>query len=130
MSATISIEGNAALVRFGSFGLDDYHLFLRAKKLPEHQCTYDWRTDTYTITTAARFAHLLGVQDTSVPPPRPDLAAHLFDYQRFAVDRALSARRFALWLDTGLGKTACGLEWTRQVVAATGGRVACTNCSS
>lgn len=123
MSATIAIEGNAALVRFDRFGLDDYELFLRAKKLPEHRCTYDWATDTYTVATAARFAHLLGVLGEVAPVERPDLAPHLFDYQRFACERALAARRFALWLDTGLGKTACGLEWTRQACAATGGRV-------
>lgn len=105
------------------FGLDAYELFLRAKRLPETELAYDWRSDTYTLTTAARFAALLGGEGATLHPSSEALAPHLFDYQRFIVERALEARRYAIWADTGLGKTAMFLEWARHVAAATGGQV-------
>lgn len=39
---------------------------------------------------------------------------HLFDFQRDVVAFALRQGRSALFLDTGLGKTACMLEWSTQ----------------
>jgi superfamily II DNA or RNA helicase len=39
----------------------------------------------------------------------------LFDYQRNVTEFALRAGRAALFLDTGLGKTVCQLEWARQI---------------
>ena len=47
------------------------------------------------------------------PNPMPD---HLFDYQRDCVAFAIKQGRSALFLDTGLGKTACMLEWASQCV--------------
>lgn len=119
----VTIQGDLAVITFNRFDLDGYRLFLRSKKLPEKQINYDWRTDTYTLTTQARFAHMLGVELDTQPRARLPIAEHLFDYQRWAVDMALGAKRFALWLDTGLGKMACALEWARQVMALTDGRV-------
>jgi hypothetical protein len=122
MSA-IAINGNLAEVQFNRFDLEAYDLFLRCKGLPESRLNYAWETDTYTLSTPARFAPLLGVQIDVAPPERLPLPAHLFDYQRFVVERALDAKRYAAWLDTGLGKTAVYLEWARQVLRLTGGRV-------
>lgn len=51
-----------------------------------------------------------------------DMPAHLFDYQRHATAFCLRQGRAALFLDTGLGKTACELEFARQAAAATNGR--------
>lgn len=45
----------------------------------------------------------------------PPLSPVLFDWQRRVVDFALRAGRAALFLDTGLGKTLCQLEWARHV---------------
>lgn len=45
----------------------------------------------------------------------PHLDPHLFDFQRLVTGRALKAGRYALFLDTGLGKTICQLEWSRHV---------------
>lgn len=39
----------------------------------------------------------------------------LFDFQQNCVRAALEHGRFALFLDTGLGKTICQLEWCRQL---------------
>ncbi len=52
----------------------------------------------------------------------PDLAGHLFDYQSDCVDFLLRVGRGGLFLDTGLGKTACELEWCKHAAEATNGR--------
>ncbi|MGB3330877.1 MAG: DEAD/DEAH box helicase [Thermomicrobiales bacterium] len=119
----LTLTDQTVRVTFDAFDLDAYSLFIRTKRLPEQTLTFDWEADTYTIETAARFAPMLGAEldvpeRTSLP-----LADHLFDYQRWAVDMALDSKRFALWADTGLGKTAMYLEWVRQVRAMTGGSV-------
>ena len=49
----------------------------------------------------------------------PELDASLFDYQTVCTQFALRAGRSALFLDTGLGKTACAMEWGRCVVEET-----------
>ena len=50
---------------------------------------------------------------------RVELNDGLFDHQRVSTEFALRAGRAALFLDTGLGKTACAFEWGRVVVEAT-----------
>lgn len=45
----------------------------------------------------------------------PKLHNTLFDYQKNVVEFALRQGRAALFLDTGLGKTVCQLEWARHV---------------
>ena len=121
--AAITIDGQLARLTFDRYDLDAYRAFLRVKALPEHQIHYDWQTDSYHVTTPARFA---GRLTDSIAPDTDiewDLAPHLFDYQRFVLKMALDARRFACWLTTGLGKTSVFLEWSRQVRDRTGGRV-------
>lgn len=51
----------------------------------------------------------------------PELAGHLFPYQRACVDFLLRVGSGGLFLDTGLGKTACELEWCRHAADATNG---------
>jgi hypothetical protein len=48
----------------------------------------------------------------------PDLASHLFPFQRHCVEFGLRAGCFGLFLDTGLGKTECELEWCRHAIVA------------
>jgi hypothetical protein len=119
----ITINGSLAEVEFSQFDLEAYGLFLRAKKLPESQITYDWERDAYKLTTPARFAGLLGAELTAVEREELEISGFLFDYQRFIVRTALHARRYAIYADCGLGKTLMFLEWARHVMAATGGRV-------
>jgi hypothetical protein len=52
----------------------------------------------------------------------PHLASHLFKFQASCVDFLLRAGSGGLFLDTGLGKTACELEWSRHAAEATNGR--------
>lgn len=52
----------------------------------------------------------------------PQLHPALFPHQRDCVEFGLRQGRFGLFLDTGLGKTLCELEWSKHVAAATNGR--------
>lgn len=52
----------------------------------------------------------------------PILASHLFPFQRSCVEFGLRAGSFGLFLDTGLGKTACELEWASHAAAASNGK--------
>jgi hypothetical protein len=121
--SSVRVEGNLAAITFDRFDLESYDLFLRAKALPESRVAYDWKTDSYTLTTPARFAARLGTDTPAAERTPVPLASHLFDYQRWIAELALAAKRIAVWCDTGLGKTAIYLEWARQVQRATGGRV-------
>ena len=51
------------------------------------------------------------------------LSSHLFDYQRAVVRWAIRKGKAALFLDTGLGKTPCLLEWGKQIHAHDGRNV-------
>ena len=68
------------------------------------------------LATKAVAAPMRGMAD--VPP----LAGHLFGYQRDCVEFLLRAGAGGLFLDTGLGKTACQLEWAAHAAEATNGR--------
>jgi len=52
--------------------------------------------------------------------PMP-LPGHLFDFQQACVDFAVRQGRAGLYLDTGLGKTRCQLEWADQCRKASNG---------
>lgn len=45
-----------------------------------------------------------------------DMNQMLFPFQRFCVKKALKAGKYALFADTGLGKTAMQLEWAQKIV--------------
>lgn len=66
---------------------------------------------TYLEFVASKQVRLLrsGVSEPDLPSPV------LFDFQQFVTIDALKRGRSALFLDTGLGKTLCQLEWARQV---------------
>lgn len=120
---TVTLDERRATVRFERYDLPAYGMFLRAKTTPETRVSYDHERDVYEISVPARFAGLLGVEGLAPAASRLDLDQSLFDFQRFIVNQALDAKRYAVWADTGLGKTRMFLEWARQVEAATGGRV-------
>lgn len=51
----------------------------------------------------------------------PELAPHLFPFQQAAVAFGLRAGSWGLFFDTGLGKTACELEWCKHAAANSNG---------
>ena len=56
---------------------------------------------------------------TGVEVAQNNLNAHLFPFQRYIVQRALKAGKYAIFADCGLGKTLMQLEWANQVVQFT-----------
>lgn len=119
----INIAGETMTVDFSRWDLDAYRVFLQSKRLPEYNISYDWRRDGYELKAPSRFARIFGL-----PEPDPDRGllpfhSELFDYQLSIVETALKAKRFAVWADTGLGKTFMELEFAIQVAHRTGGRV-------
>lgn len=52
----------------------------------------------------------------------PKLANHLFQFQKHCVEFALRAGSAGNFLSTGLGKTACELEWSAHAAEATNGK--------
>lgn len=52
----------------------------------------------------------------------PKLKPHLFPFQRHCVDFALRCGSAGLFLSTGLGKTACELEWAIHAALASNGK--------
>lgn len=120
----ISVENDLLKIRIAEYGMDNYRLFLKTKKLPESRIAYDPAENAYTITAPARFASMFGVDAGDLDRGWLPLPEYLHDYQGWIVrDLALPAKRFAVWADTGLGKTAIILEWARQVLHRAGGRV-------
>jgi hypothetical protein len=55
-----------------------------------------------------------------VPAPS-NLAGHLFPFQRACVAFGIEAGSWGLFLDTGLGKTACELEWSAHAAEQSNG---------
>lgn len=52
----------------------------------------------------------------------PKLAEHLFPFQRHCVEFALRVGASGQFISTGLGKTACQLEWAQHAAEASNGR--------
>jgi len=87
--------------------LDEYPDLLKIRALPDYRFV-----GAQTIECdAADLADLGLAPDTKRTEVRP--SAHLFDYQAWIVKRAVERERFAIFADTGLGKTAMQLEWAR-----------------
>lgn len=76
--------------------------------------------------TAASYQDFLASKAAKAPARGldrvPDLADHLFGFQRASVEHALRIGAGGLFLDTGLGKTECQLEWCQKSLEASNGR--------
>jgi hypothetical protein len=119
----IIVGAETLSVTFDRFNIEAYQLFLRVKRLPEYTLRFNEQDETYTITAPARFAEMLGVDRPTAAVTDLPLADFLFDDQRAIVTQALESKRFAVWADCGLGKTPISLEWARQIIHKTAGRV-------
>lgn len=99
-------------------GIEEYDDLLAVRALPEYRFV-----DDSTVETATTLLHTIGLAPKQESQPLP-LPIHdaLFDYQSWTVEMAFDRRRFAIFADTGLGKTLMQLEWARQVTAVHGGR--------
>lgn len=96
--------------------IEDYKTFLRVKELPTYSVT------GRTVDFPDKYAATLGLtkpDDTHEDYTPP---AWMFDYQRDISAMAIKAKRFCVFADCGLGKTAILLEFARHA-ASKGGRV-------
>lgn len=89
-------------------GPDAYRTFIECKRLPMYRV--EGRT---IITDAASYAAVFGgnIDAENIATNAP----HLMDFQTHLVTRALDRRRFAIFADCGLGKTAMFLAWAHAV---------------
>lgn len=98
--------------------VEEYADLLAVRALPEYHFV-----DDATAETAASHLHAIGLAAESARLAMPlDPCPALFDYQAWTVAMAYDRQRFAIFADTGLGKTLMQLEWARQVTAAHCGR--------
>jgi DNA modification methylase len=108
-----NVNGRARLT------VDSYEDLLRARGLPEWAFVSE---EPPIVECDENMLHTIGLEATSDDMRWAKLAPHLFDYQRWVLERALERERFAAFLTTGLGKTAIQLEWARLVQRQHGGR--------
>jgi hypothetical protein len=119
----ITIVGNRLQVHFTAFDSLVYELFKKVKRLPEYEIDFVPEGETYRISAPARFAPMLGVPTPAAELPPLPIPPAMFDDQRFILQLAIGAQRFAVWSDCGLGKSFIEWEWCRQVAHMTGGKV-------
>lgn len=120
----INIQGETLNLTFGSpFGIKEYDLFLKAKRLPESSLSYNYELDEYQIQTHSRYADLLGLEEIKTVSKYSKFPEFFFEHQKAIVQLAVDAKRYAVWANVGLGKTLIELEFARQVVHLTDGRV-------
>jgi len=77
---------------------------------------------------ATGYAEFLAAKNKLTPDagfnvPESKLNISLFPFQRSIVRWAICRGRAALFLDTGLGKTLCQLEWASKIIQKTGKRI-------
>lgn len=110
MKVIDTAHGGRSIVR-----LDEYADLLSVRTLPNYSFTSENTVEVDTEKLA-----LIGHTSDAAAHEWPELAGHLFDYQRWLTSRALTVERFAVFAMTGTGKTAIQLEWARQISDASG----------
>lgn len=92
----------------------DYARFLAIKSLPKYNIT--GRTATFPDEYADRIGlSAAAYRDVDYTPP-----SWMFDYQRDIASLAVRKRKYAVFADCGLGKTAIMLDFARHALDATG----------
>ncbi len=95
--------------------LQRYEDLLKVRTLPDYRFV-----DRATVECDAADLDKIGL--ATPDHPEVNVADYLFDYQAWVVARAVERERFAIFADTGLGKTAMLLEWARLVTERHKGR--------
>lgn len=90
--------------------IDDYRMFLRAKKIPQFAC------NGRSIYIPDEYADRLGIdQPTQESGVKYYPVRGLFDYQKAITKMAIEKKKFCVFADCGLGKTMILLEFARHV---------------
>jgi hypothetical protein len=92
--------------------LADYQTFLRVKRLPVY------RIRGRVAEFPDEYAADLGIVPAASSPFSYTPSPFLFDYQRDIASLAIRKRKFALFMDCGLGKTLVYFEFIRAALAA------------
>jgi len=106
----VSTHGDIAKILLGNqYNIDNYKDFMFLKQyLPTYDFGYDDEEPFLTTDKINLNIHDFDADFSS-------LSAHLFDYQKYFVKVSLLKKKFALFLDTGLGKTSIELEIAAQL---------------
>lgn len=105
------------IIGFDDRCMDDYQKFLRLKTTPQ----YSWKGE-YAIVPDEYASHITGKKIKAKPTKYTPIEC-AFDYQRDITALAIRKKKFAAFVDCGLGKTLILLEFARHVHETTGGRV-------
>ena len=111
------VEEREVNVLLDTRNLADYRLFLKAKALPKYSLV------GHSLYVPDEYAEQLGIKTKRRTRDKYKPSDWLFDYQRDISALAIRKRKFAVFADCGLGKTAILLEFARHVHAEQGGRV-------
>lgn len=96
--------------------IESYRRFLRIKSLPTYKFT--GRVASYPDEYAAMVDGVAIADNVTIG----DMPAWMFDYQAAITRHALRKRKFAIFADCGLGKTAMMLEWVRNAQSELGSK--------
>ena len=105
------------IIGFDDTSMEDYERFLRLKSTPQYRWVGEYAhvPDEY---AAAILGQKIKKRKTSYTPN----PVH-FDYQRDITSLAIRKKKFAAFVDCGLGKTLILLEFAKHVYETCGGRV-------
>ena len=106
----IVIVGDLAKVNLGTgYTMDDYYKFMKLRAyLPRYD--FEYVDDVPWLVTDKINLDITDNHYQSV-----EMADHLFDYQEYFVKLSLEKTKFAMFLDTGLGKTSIEIEFAVQL---------------
>lgn len=107
----VEFEGGEARMRLSPDDADSYRTFLAVKSLPKYR--FVGRTAIFPAEYAARLGLASAVEGDGEYRPLPGL----FDYQRGIASLAIRKRKFAAFVDPGLGKTLIESEFARHAAA-------------
>lgn len=110
------VDGEQAIIRLDPRNPDHYPLFLAAKRLPNYKVRGN------EVITHRQHLRYLDADLEQEAGADVETAGHLFDYQSFIVRLAFKKRKYAIFADAGLGKTAMFLEWCRHALPRLAGR--------
>lgn len=106
-----------AITTFNRHSLADYRKFLKVRQLPTYR---------FSGSNAAFPAEYAGLVDGSTPTPVADSvyspSPFLFDYQKAIAAIAIAKRKFAAFVECGLGKTLIMLEFAQHAARSSPGR--------
>lgn len=92
--------------------IDDYQLFLRAKSLPTYRIIGRsvWFPDEYS-------EYVIGQVEEATKHTDYDPPSWMYDYQKDIAQIAVRRKKFALFVECGLGKTAIFLDFARHAAS-------------